>query len=88
MTTRELMIEKAYTILQGYLDAEDFKKAFKLAGVIMTLEDGGDLQIMNAILAQKATGMQLDVYVEQEENEVDVISDEGVTIEQRKGTID
>lgn len=76
---RDAIIEDLYAICQKFLDTDDLVNAFKLAGIIMRAEQGTSLEILNKRLAACGITVPLEVYVEQKEGEVDIITDEGET---------
>ncbi len=79
----QAVIDALYTILQKELDIlgdsdEDICRAFKLASIVINAESGTPLEMLNGTLRENGVTVPLEVYVEQEEDEVDVVTDEGV----------
>jgi hypothetical protein len=80
----QAVIDALYTRQQKELDVmgdsnEDICRAFKLASIIINAESGTPLEMLNKMLAKNGITEPLEVYVEQKEDEVDIVTDEGVT---------
>lgn len=75
---QERVVEALYELCQIYLDREDISGGLRIGALIICVEQGTPLQVLNKRLEAGGITAPLEVYVGQKEGEVDIVTDEGV----------